>query len=257
MRWIASVALCGAFIFACSNTSRSIFLDRDAVPPDDDSIVAEGDDLLPDEAVGDNQEPEDSEAPIAKDDAPATEHDIAGPDVADHDEPTPDEEEDGTEPDTTLDDAVILDDDVVVGWCGDGIVNGNETCDDGADNGTYGHCKSDCSGIGPHCGDGIVNGDETCDDGADNGTYNHCKSDCSGLGPHCGDGVVDAGFEECDKSNDQFCLGKAGGGGCSGNLYRLRSCDDITCTWNDWSGCGYSDGNNADNFGDCPPGFEC
>jgi hypothetical protein len=54
------------------------------------------------------------------------------------------------------------------GWCGDGITNGDEVCDDGhldfgGFNGTYGYCLRDCSGPGPTCGDGITNGDEVCD----------------------------------------------------------------------------------------------
>jgi hypothetical protein len=31
--------------------------------------------------------------------------------------------------------------------CGDGVVGGNEVCDDGKANGTPGHCKADCSGL--------------------------------------------------------------------------------------------------------------
>lgn len=34
---------------------------------------------------------------------------------------------------------------------------------------------------GPACGDGRVDPGETCDDGADNGTRGHCKVDCTGL----------------------------------------------------------------------------
>ena len=30
-----------------------------------------------------------------------------------------------------------------------------------------------------HCGDGILSGDEECDDGEDNGDYGYCKTDCS------------------------------------------------------------------------------
>ena len=51
--------------------------------------------------------------------------------------------------------------------CGDGVVSGDETCDDANDNGSYGHCKADCSGLGPRCGDGEVQAEEPCDDGND------------------------------------------------------------------------------------------
>jgi cysteine-rich repeat protein len=52
----------------------------------------------------------------------------------------------------------------------------------------------------PTCGDGLVNGDEVCDDGDDNGTYGFCDALCEALGPHCGDGTVDEP-EECDDGN--------------------------------------------------------
>ena len=52
------------------------------------------------------------------------------------------------------------------------------------------------------CGDGVINGDEVCDDGALNGTYNNCAADCTApfsVAGSCGDGVVQAAFGEvCD-----------------------------------------------------------
>ena len=48
------------------------------------------------------------------------------------------------------------------------------------------------------CGDGVIEGDEVCDDGDDNGEYEQCADDCSGPGPFCGDGQTDAAFEQCD-----------------------------------------------------------
>jgi len=50
----------------------------------------------------------------------------------------------------------------------------------------------------PVCGDGRIEGDETCDDGASNGDYGQCAADCSGPGPYCGDGMTDAAYEQCD-----------------------------------------------------------
>ena len=67
-------------------------------------------------------------------------------------------------------------------YCGDGIVNGTETCDDGAANGQYGKCNSTCTGLGPHCGDGIVNGTEMCDDG-NNSNLDLCSNTCTVCDP--------------------------------------------------------------------------
>jgi len=49
--------------------------------------------------------------------------------------------------------------------CGDGRVEGDERCDDGKLNATYGHCAGRCDGMHLHCGDQRVDGPETCDDG--------------------------------------------------------------------------------------------
>ncbi|WP_086001098.1 DUF4215 domain-containing protein [Plesiocystis pacifica] len=77
--------------------------------------------------------------------------------------------------------------------CGDGVVEGSESCDLGAENSDQGACTSTCATA--TCGDGFVQlGVEACDDGNtvdDDG----CQSDCS-LGT-CGDGIVGLG-EECD-----------------------------------------------------------
>jgi hypothetical protein len=110
------------------------------------------------------------------------------------------------------------------------VVNGNESCDDGVNNGTYGTCRPDCTSA-PRCGDGVVQveygenceptmsndpdctqacripggcGDgkvqppEKCDDGAvaNLGDYGTCAPSCI-FAPHCGDGIKN-GPEECD-----------------------------------------------------------
>jgi cysteine-rich repeat protein len=97
------------------------------------------------------------------------------------------------------------------GYCGDGIPNGNEVCDKGADNGkTYGadSCTYSCT-PGPRCGDGAVaKGIEACDDGAANGTMaSHCSTSCT-LQPYCGDGIKQNN-EECDYG--QFASTEYGG----------------------------------------------
>jgi len=98
--------------------------------------------------------------------------------------------------------------------CGDGVVNGTETCDNGKDNSdtTYGGCTTQCT-TGPYCGDGTVDSafGEECDDGVNLSKYgqaNGCGPGCKK--PHyCGDGKVDGlAGEECDngaKNGDSGC----------------------------------------------------
>ncbi|MFZ2803968.1 MAG: Ig-like domain-containing protein [Patescibacteria group bacterium] len=95
--------------------------------------------------------------------------------------------------------------------CGDGVKEQGEQCDEGALNGTYGHCNTSCTGYAGYCGDGQLSPGETCDDGTNtpvpNGQWensltaaqsaNTCSLECNGLGPYCGDGVVN-GTEQCD-----------------------------------------------------------
>jgi hypothetical protein len=85
--------------------------------------------------------------------------------------------------------------------CGDGVINGTDTCDDGANNGTYGHCNATCSGPGARCGDGTQNGPEFCDSGSNNGQYGYCNASCSAFGPRCGDNLVN-GPESCDNGSN-------------------------------------------------------
>lgn len=89
--------------------------------------------------------------------------------------------------------------------CGDGIVQAalGEVCDDGINDGTYGHCGIGCSYEAPRCGDGVVdkyNGEE-CDDGINDGSYGTCTPDCK-LAPRCGDGIVQEGLEFCDEGEN-------------------------------------------------------
>ncbi len=90
--------------------------------------------------------------------------------------------------------------------CGDGIVAGDEQCDDGASNGAgYGFCSGTCT-LGPRCGDAITQpeGMEACDDGvnvkgyATDSSPGTCGPQCQAP-KRCGDGTLDSGFgEECD-----------------------------------------------------------
>src|SRR5260370_4449168 len=137
--------------------------------------------------------------------------------------------------------------------CGDGKVNGSETCDDG--NAVSGDgCSSKCQVeagwqcptpgakcVAKLCGDGIIAGSEQCDDG-NTASNDGCSATCT-LEPgfactkqatppvsvchktKCGDGIKE-GFEQCDDGNlipydgcsptctiEPKCNGK---GGCTG-----------------------------------------
>jgi cysteine-rich repeat protein len=82
-------------------------------------------------------------------------------------------------------------------YCGDGIVDPGEQCDDGALNGTPDHCDANCTE--PGCGNGIVDPGEECDDG-NTQSCDGCSSTCTiEVGWKCGDGMVDpACGERCD-----------------------------------------------------------
>ncbi|EDM75156.1 hypothetical protein PPSIR1_07992 [Plesiocystis pacifica SIR-1] len=79
--------------------------------------------------------------------------------------------------------------------CGDGIVSGDEQCDDGNDVDDDG-CSNMCTL--PECGDGVLAGDEQCDDGNDV-NEDECTNEC--MLAVCGDGYLQ-GDEECDDGND-------------------------------------------------------
>ncbi len=112
--------------------------------------------------------------------------------------------------------------------CGDGIVAGEEDCDDGEDNGGgYGFCSDDCT-LGPRCGDGIVNEDspEECDNGLNLDGYDTGDGACAPgcvPPPSCGDGFVDVRFgEECDEGSDN----DGSYGGCAEDCSLAPYCGD-------------------------------
>ena len=86
-------------------------------------------------------------------------------------------------------------------FCGDDIINGDETCDDGDDNGSDGYCNATCDGQTEYCGDDIINLSETCDDGDDNGSDGYCNATCDGQTEYCGDDIINNG-EYCDDGVD-------------------------------------------------------
>ena len=107
--------------------------------------------------------------------------------------------------------------------CGNGVIDGGETCDDGgtsSGDGCSGSCQIEggwqCSGqpsvCSPVCGDGLIRGSETCDDdGVVSGDgcsslcqveqYWECFGQPSVCNAICGDFHVVAGEEQCDDGN--------------------------------------------------------
>ena len=110
--------------------------------------------------------------------------------------------------------------------CGDGVVTPDETCDDGAQNGTgYNFCNTDCT-PGPRCGDGVIEPElEDCDNGVNRDGYlvseDSCAPGCK-TPPRCGDSVVDfQSGEQCDDgvNDDSY-------GGCSSSCLLGPRCGD-------------------------------
>jgi fibro-slime domain-containing protein len=110
--------------------------------------------------------------------------------------------------------------------CGDGILAGDEECDDGVNDGSYGSCTADCR-LGPYCGDAQVQSPhEECDDGVNLTTYSTsgapgCAPGCK-FGAYCGDGKVDSLFgEQCDDGKNE-----GGYGGCTPVCHFGPRCGD-------------------------------
>ena len=113
---------------------------------------------------------------------------------------------------------------VVMAVCGDGMLGGDEACDNGADNGDDKMCKSDCTLQA--CGDGFLGPGEACDDG--NAVNDDaCSNTC--VPAACGDMVVQMG-EACDDGNldntDACVTCKAAACGDTYVQAGVEGCDD-------------------------------
>ncbi|HEX3761332.1 MAG TPA: DUF4215 domain-containing protein [Kofleriaceae bacterium] len=133
--------------------------------------------------------------------------------------------------------------------CGDGKIEGNEVCDDGASNGMAGFCKPDCSGREPFCGDHIVTTPEACDDGTNLVTYGGnmqlCGPGCQ-FAPFCGDGVVSNG-EMCD---DGAANGTSGST-CTATCTSVGTCGDGIKNGSEQCDNGVNDGSYGSCNHDC------
>ena len=122
--------------------------------------------------------------------------------------------------------------------CGNGAIEGDEACDDGAGNGPGKSCNSKCElNV---CGDGDQGPGEQCDDGnlaAGDGCSNECADE------NCGNGATDSG-EACDdgKNGDQD-------DGCT-DLCTVPACGDGFTQASLEEECDLGEGMNSDS-GDC------
>ncbi len=143
--------------------------------------------------------------------------------------------------------------------CGNGIVEGGETCDDGNLNGKYNHCNTTCNGISAlgKCGDNVVQSAyEVCDVGTPGvakysltSKQNSCSWDCQNWGPYCGNNITEAQYgEECDGSLACSVNGHAGMQICGTNCKQQSS--DVAAWWS-FQNSSLVDSSGNNNNGSC------
>lgn len=142
--------------------------------------------------------------------------------------------------------------------CGDGVVTGDEACDDGPANSDTiaGRCNTACTARN-YCGDGTAQTGEACDDGTNITVYKNpptggaCAPGCK-LPASCGDGALQPGPGElCD-------LGSANNtgayGGCTAQCKLGGYCGDGTKNGPESCDLG---SNNGKTYGDTSCGYDC
>jgi cysteine-rich repeat protein len=116
--------------------------------------------------------------------------------------------------------------------CGNGVVEGDEACDD-ANQIETDACLNDCTAAS--CGDGLIQeGVEVCDDGNTDNT-DACAECADAV---CGDGHVQTGVEACDDGNTDdtdACLTTCVAASCGDGLVQVgvEDCDDANMDNND------------------------
>ena len=133
--------------------------------------------------------------------------------------------------------------------CGNGVREGDEVCDGGADASddyqTTGNqvCNLSCDGYAPYCGDSVRNGPEACDDG-NTSQSDACLNTC--VPASCGDGFVwneEGGTEECDDANESdtdACLNGCTDATCGDGFVWMGNevCDDGAAASSDYQSSG-------------------
>ena len=157
-------------------------------------------------------------------------------------------------------------------YCGNGVVEAEEACDDGDAEDTD-DCLSSC--VLASCGDGFVHAEsEACDDGNAEDT-DDCLSAC--VLARCGDGVVHAENEACDDGNEDntdACLDDCRAASCGDGFLQdaAEQCDDGNTDSSDdcnencetarcgdgfvWAGEEACDDGNTDDGDDCSDACE-
>lgn len=134
----------------------------------------------------------------------------------------------------------------VSGYCGDGVVDGLEDCDDGNNESNDG-CDRDCTI--PSCGNGSIDGGspldllgEECDDG-NNAAEDGCSPAC--IVEVCGNGKINLGWDEvCDDAGESpTCDDNCTPAACGDNTLNMSAGEECDTG-------GANDSNAPDTCGD-------